>query len=79
LIFKNCFGEYPNEQQQITTKDIANLLTKDVFKFIDQLLIGGVSLIEILNLKTTFSNHSIDVKNEVTKLYLSQSDDSKNR
>ncbi|CAF1507160.1 unnamed protein product, partial [Didymodactylos carnosus] len=74
----SCFDEHYNEPRQITTKDVASLLSKGVFKFIDKLLIGDVSLTEMLNSKTTFSNDSIDIKDEVTKLYLSQGSDSKN-
>ncbi|CAF1233456.1 unnamed protein product [Didymodactylos carnosus] len=77
-IFKNSFDENDNKQRRITTADVASILSKDVFKFINKLLVGDVGLTEMLNLKTTFSNNSIDIKNEVIKLYLSQSGDSKN-
>ncbi|CAF1592932.1 unnamed protein product [Didymodactylos carnosus] len=78
-ILKTCFDEHYNEPRQLTTKDVASLLSKDIFEFVDKLL-DDVSVTEMLNLKTTFSSDSsIDIKDEATKLYLSQGSDSKNR
>ncbi|UJR29383.1 hypothetical protein I4U23_010595 [Adineta vaga] len=60
--------------ETIKEKDISELLDK-VFKFIDQVLNGSVSLREMTDLKTIFCDKNIRIREEVKKLFTNRSSD----
>ncbi|CAF1441449.1 unnamed protein product, partial [Didymodactylos carnosus] len=73
-IFTQFYEKYFERAQQLSEDDI-NKILKEVFKFIDKLLTGNISLLEMSDLKSIFRTNNIDIRNEVKNLISSSAKD----